>query len=286
MKNRQTIIGAHVSAAGGLENAPLAAAKLGLDCFQFFSRPPQGGRVAPITKEAAMKFKDACKSVGITEYYVHAPYVINLASGEERIRRNSIEILKTELERSAALGVAATMTHVGSAKDVGEERGVELVVEGIKEILAKHKGENLFLVEISAGAGSIIGDTFDEVAAIMGSIKDDRLLVCFDTAHAFASGYDLRDETAVNKTMDEFNRTVGLKRLYMSHCNDSQVDIGAHKDRHEHIGRGFIGEKGFRAMLASPAFRGLPLILETPHDDLLADDIALLKKLRSAAAKA
>lgn len=285
MKKKLTPIGAHVSAAGGLENAPLEAARLGLDCFQFFTRPPQGGRVAPIAKEAAAKFRATCESVGIGDCYVHAPYVINLASAEERIRRNSIEILKTELERSAALGVAATMMHVGSAKDVGEERGVALVIEGVKEILAAHKGKNLLLVEISAGAGSVIGDSFEEVAAIIDAVPDERLAVCFDTAHAFASGYDLRDEAAVKKTMAAFDRHVGLKKLFMSHCNDSKVDLEAHKDRHEHIGRGFIGEAGFRAMFASPAFRGLPMILETPHDDLLVEDIALLKKIRAATQK-
>ncbi len=274
-------IGAHVSAAGGLANAPKNAAALGAECFQFFSRPPQGGKVGPIKKEDAAAFRAACDAHGFDRWYVHAPYVINLASKEGRIRDTTIEIVRGELERGAILGAAAIMFHPGSAAGVGEDQGVALVIEGMKKILDGYRGATRLLVEISAGAGMVIGDTFEEVRAIIDGICDERVGVCFDTAHAFASGYDLRDRAAVDETMKKFDRIVGLDRLELSHCNDSKVGIGEKKDRHENIGAGKIGADGFRAIVGSPAFGDVNLILETPPDGAAAD-VALMKRLRDA----
>lgn len=271
--------GAHISAAGGLHNAPSNAAKLGLECFQFFSRPPQGGRVGRVGKEESLLFQRTCEKVGINECYIHAPYIINLASKEKRILDNSIEILRLELERASALGVTAMMAHVGSASGVGEEEGVRLVIDGVKKIIHGHDWKSRFLIEISAGAGMVIGDTFEEIAAILEGVGDDRVGVCFDTAHAFASGYDLRTTHAVDKTMRLFDEIVGLGRLLISHCNDSKVDLGERKDRHEHIGLGRIGENGFRAIVRSKAFKKVDLILETPPDGV-ALDLEKLRKFR------
>jgi len=279
---KKTLVGAHVSASGGLQNAPLNAAKLGLDCCQFFSRPPQGGRVAPVSKEQASLFQKSCEQAGISQCFIHAPYIINLASSEERIRRNSIEIIRTELERADALGVQAMMTHIGSATGVGEERGLELAIAGVREIAAAYDGPVKFLLEISAGAGMVIGDTFEEIGAIIKAVGDERLAVCFDTAHAFASGYDLRDATAVAETVKKFDKAIGTEKLFMSHVNDSKVELGTRKDRHEHIGQGHIGTAGFMAILASPAFAGKPLILETPDDEHRLSDVDLLKKWRDS----
>ncbi len=271
--------GAHVSASGGVSNAPLNAAALDLECFQFFSRPPQGSRVGPIPKDEIAKFRKACETSGFDKCYIHAPYIINLASKEERIRASSIEILRGELERGTLLGVTAMMFHPGSASGVGEEAGVKLVIGGIKKILKGYAGTARLLIEISAGAGMVMGDTFEEVGAMLDGVDNEMLGVCFDTAHAFASGYDLRDTEAVTKTMKAFDKAIGLKKLELSHCNDSKVDIGEHKDRHEHLGKGFIGKKGFEAIVTSKAFSNVNLILETPPDHV-AEDLAILKKLR------
>jgi len=273
--------GAHISASGGLYNGPLNAATLGLETFQFFSRPPQGGRVNPIKDEDAKKFLDICEEKGFDTWYIHAPYIINLASKEERIRKNSIEILKNELVRANTLKTRAIMFHPGSASGVGEEMGLKLVAEGMKEILKGYKGDTLFLIEISAGAGMVIGDAFEEVKTIMDDVAHEKVAVCFDTAHAFASGYDLRNKKSVEATMKQFDDTIGLENLIVSHCNDSKVDIGERKDRHEHLGKGFIGLDGFKSIVASPAFKNVDLILETPHDDLLPQDLTHLKKFRS-----
>ncbi|MEY4745000.1 MAG: hypothetical protein RL272_945, partial [Candidatus Parcubacteria bacterium] len=230
------LFGAHVSAAGGLSNVPKNAAELGLECFQFFSRPPQGGRVSPIAREEAAAFLAGCDANGFSTWYIHAPYVINLASKKARIRASSVEILRGELERGTMLKAAAVMFHPGSASGVGEEQGLALVIDGIKRILKGYKGSTRFLIEISAGAGMVIGDRFEEVRRMIDGVEDERIGVCFDTAHAFASGYDLRTPEAVAATMAEFDRVIGLPRLELSHCNDSKVGIGGRKDRHEHLG--------------------------------------------------
>jgi len=280
-------IGAHISAAGGLWNAPLNAGKFGLECFQFFSRPPQGGRVAPISDETAEKFLAACEEHGFTHYYIHAPYIVNLASKEERIRNSTIEIMRGELERGTALHAPGMMTHLGSASSIGDERkGIELTIEGLKRVLDGYDGTTQLLLEISAGAGMVMGDTFEELAEILAGVGDPKVGVCLDTAHMFASGYDLRTPEAVKKTMKEFDEVIGLDRLVISHFNDSKVDIGEHKDRHEHLGEGFIGKKGCEAIVASPTFKDVHLILETPHEntiETLGPDIEFVKRARKKA---
>lgn len=275
------LFGAHVSASGGLFNAPKNAAALGVECFQFFSRPPQGGKVGPIAKDAVKSFLDECEKHGFEKWYIHAPYVINLASKEARIRASSVEILRGELERGSLLKTQAMMFHPGSASGVGEEKGLELVIEGIKKILNDYGGSTRLLIEISAGAGMVMGDRFEEVRAMLDGANDDRIGVCFDTAHAFASGYDLRTAEAVAATMKKFDDVIGLDRLELSHCNDSKVALGERKDRHEHLGRGHIGTDGFAAIVASKAFENVNLILETPPEEV-DKDLAVLKRLRGA----
>lgn len=276
--------GAHVSAAGGLELAPERAGELNLEVFQFFSRPPQGGRVGPISQETAKKFRAACEKHGFDTCYVHAPFIINLASSEERIRSSSVDILRQELERSSRLGAKALMFHPGSAAKVGEAVGEKLVIAGVRNILKGYRGTARFLIEISAGAGAVVADRFEEVRRLLDGVNDDRLAVCFDTAHAFASGYDLRTAKAVKETMGEFDRVVGFDRLLLSHCNDSKVELGARKDRHEAIGRGHIGRAGFRALLAHPRFSKLDLILETEPEGW-KKDLNTLRSLRPSATK-
>ncbi len=274
------LIGAHVSAAGGLHNAPLNASKLGLECFQFFSRPPQGGQAKTITDEEAELFKKTCAENGFKEYYIHTPYVLNLASDKEEVRHRTCGIIRSDLDRASQLGVTAVITHLGSASKIGNpELGVQYVIEGMKEIIYDYDDVAIPLMEIAAGAGMIIGDTFEEMAAILAGIDDERVGICFDTAHAFASGYDLRAVESVKETLKQFDKIVGLDRLKLTHANDSKVELGEHKDRHEHIGQGYIGLEGFKALIAQPRFGKLNFILETPAEGL-NNDIKTLKKLR------
>ncbi len=271
--------GAHVSIAGGIQNAPLNAAALGCEVFQMFSRSPQGGPAPKLTPEAIDAFQKNCAEHKLSNWVIHAPYYINFASGEERTRKNTICIIREELERGTLLGARYIMFHPGSAKDVGQEQAMRYCIEGISRVLDGYSGTTQVLIEISAGAGMVMGDQFEEVAEMLAGVDQPDLGVCFDTAHAFASGYDLRDAAAVKKTFTLFDKTIGLKRLKMSHCNDSKVDLGEKRDRHEHLGKGFIGLGGFKALLAEKKLAHIDWYLETDPAGV-KEDLEKLKKLR------
>lgn len=276
-------IGAHVSIAGGIDQAPLNAKEAGCECFQFFSRSPRGGKAPGLTPKIVKSFKANCKKYNFTNYYIHTPYYINLASQNNRIRYGSINVIREELERGSVLGVKYIMTHLGSARDLPRKKALDQVVAGIKKILQGYKGQTVFLVEIAAGAGEIIGDSFDEIGTIINKVPyfvRDKLSVCFDTAHAFASGYDLRDKKTIDNTLKEFDQKIGLDKLKLIHGNDSKVDLGSHVDRHEHIGMGKIGKEGFRIILNHPKLKKLDLVIETPADGR-QNDIKVLKNLRN-----
>lgn len=278
--------GAHVSAAGGLWKAGKAGKELGCEVIQIFSRSPQTFAAKPITDEDAEKFKASMKENGIQDVYIHAPYIINLASGKNTTRFGSVKILRDELERGTQIGAKAIMFHPGSAKEVGREAGIEMVTKGLDRIMDGYEGSCQLLIEISAGAGEVMGDQFEEIAAfINGAERGKEIGVCFDTQHAFASGYDLRTKEAVDATFEAFDKIIGLKKLVASHCNDSKVEFDAHKDRHQHLGHGFIGVDAFKYIVEHPKLQHIDLILETPFDGeeekgSREEDIALLKKYR------
>jgi len=284
-------IGAHISAAYGVANAPLNAKEFGCECYQFFSRSPQGGLAKPLDESEIKKFKEYNKKFGFKNFYIHAPYFINLASTKNNVYHGSISVLHEELERGSVLGAKYLMTHLGSAKELGKKESLKKVIIGIEEILKDYHGSTEFLIEISAGAGEIIGDTFEEINLIIQNSKacleldsglkiQNSLGVCFDTAHAFESGYDLSSKSAVKKTFDEFDKIIGLKYLKLIHINDSKTALGSHIDRHEHLGFGKIGLEGFQAIVKEPRLKNIDLILETPTDKGIKKDIKLLKKLR------
>ncbi len=277
--------GAHVSIAGGIPNAPERAAERGCEVFQIFSRSPRGGNPPAITKEVVADFKTQCKEYAQSASYIHTPYFINFASEKARIKKGSVEIVRSELERASQLGVTAIMTHLGSAKDTTPEDAIVQTAEGIAQILKGYKGSAQLLLELSAGAGLVIGATFEDMAAII--TKAEKILkkknvvgVCMDTAHVFASGYDIRDKKAVQKTLKHFDETIGLNRLVLIHANDSMVELNAKKDRHEHIGKGKIGKAGFEALVTHPKLKHVDMIVETPTPEGMKKDIALLKKIR------
>ncbi len=278
--------GAHVSIAGGIFNAPLNAAKIGCETFQFFSRSPRGGAAPAINKEIKEKFINNCQEHGFSSYYIHTPYYINFASTNNRIRKGSIEIVRQELERGDQLAVTATMTHLGSAKDIDDSEIVQKVAEGLIQVLKGYNGKNQFLIEIAAGAGKIIGSTFEEIAAIIKTVEKKvkyKIGVCFDTAHAFASGYDLRDQKSVNETLRQFAQSIGRDRLVVVHINDSLVSLGERKDRHANIGKGKIGINGFKSLLCHKWMRDMDFVLETPWEteSTIKKDLNTLKRIRA-----
>jgi deoxyribonuclease IV len=278
-------IGCHVSIAKGLWNAPANAAALGCEAFQIFSRSPHGGPVAPITPDTVEKFQTAMKEYGFDEFVIHAPYIMNFGSANPRVYHGSVSILRGELERGSLIGASYVMFHPGSISS-NPDNGLKQAKEGFKKVLDGYEGSTKLLIENTAGAGQVLGDTFEELADLMKPLLKYKGFggVCYDTQHGFGSGYDLRSSEAVEKTFLEFDKFIGLKWLKMFQVNDSKVALGSHKDRHEHIEDGLIGKAGFTALLRFLKAKRLdiPLIFETNHDKVEAD-IKILKTLRDKA---
>ncbi len=277
------LFGAHISSAGGLENAPERASLIGCEVFQMFSRSPQIWKAPELKDETVELFNENMKKFNQKECYIHTSFLINLASVNNKIRHGSMNIIKEELERGSRLGAKYVMTHLGSYKDVDSDlEGPMMVVDALKKILDKEYFTEL-LIEISAGAGNIVGCTFEELAYFMEELKGYKVGICLDTAHMFASGYDLRNKKAVTKVFDDFDRIVGTKYLRMSHLNDSKVDIGERKDRHEDIGVGKIGIAGFEAIFSDKRLKDLSFVLETPGD--MEKDLRIIKEMRKKLVK-
>ncbi|MCK5412804.1 MAG: deoxyribonuclease IV [Candidatus Pacebacteria bacterium] len=279
--------GAHISIAGGIEKAPQRAHEIGCECFQIFSKSPHGGKSVEITEKVASDFQAEAKKYDLQNYYIHTPYYINLASANSRIYYGSISSIKEELQKADLLGAKAVVTHLGSAKDLGEKEAKEKLVAGLKKIFLQNDIEKNFnaklLLEITAGAGEIMGDNFEEIAyfikEVEKEIKKNKLGVCFDTAHAFASGYDLRNEKAVKNTFDKFDKIIGIERLGLVHLNDSMAKFDSHKDRHDNIGNGKIGIEGFEAILQDERLKSMDFILETPNNKA-GEELEILKELK------
>jgi deoxyribonuclease-4 len=271
--------GAHVGIAGGVHNAPRNAADIKCETFQMFTRSPQGGPAPTLTPTIVDAFLSGCGTHHLEDWVVHAPYYLNFASSEERIRQSSAKIVREDLGRASLLQSSYLMFHPGSAKGTDFKQAVDWCIEGLKKVLDGYDGQTKLLIEISAGAGEIIGDTFNEIAELIRGVGHPELGVCFDTAHAFASGYDLRDGKAVKETFDTFDKTIGLGRLKAIHCNDSKIELGGRRDRHDHLGKGFIGLDGFREIVKEPRLQNINLYLETEPEGV-ADDLAKLKSFR------
>lgn len=281
------LFGSHISAAGGVQNAPERAAVVGCEVFQFFSRPPQGGPGAKLTPVVVQLFKDNCKKFKQAESYIHAPYYINFASTVPRIRYGSIAVIREELERGTVLGVKYLMTHLGSTKQAGPKLGFQKTWRAIQRILDGYKGDCQLLLEGSSGAGDLVGGTFEELGELIKNIESSakykgKVGVCLDSCHMFAADYDLRTPKAVKKTLDEFGKKVGFKYLKLMHCNDSVGNLGDKKDRHEHLGQGQIGLAGFKALVQDKRLKNVNFILETPKDSPQDDlrNLDILKKFR------
>ena len=276
-------IGAHVSIAGGIWNAPQRAASAGCEVMQIFTRSPQGGAAPALTPEIIERFVAARAEFGMSDVYIHTPYYINLGSEKPQTVASSIRIIREELERGSMLGARYVMTHIGSAAEQDRSVVIRRVGESFAAILNDYAGSTQLLIEISAGAGSVLGCTFAEISQIMeyGNLK--RLEgfggICFDTCHAFASGYDYRSLDGLHKMLEEFDREIGLDLLKLTHVNDSKGACGDRKDRHDHIGLGQIGRDAMSHILSSTAFAKINWILETPEERRL-EDVQTLRTIR------
>ena len=270
-------IGCHVSIAGGVDKAPERAHDLGCEVMQIFSRSPQGGKSPELTLKSIQEFKILNSIFKIEEVYIHSPYYINFASAESRIRYGSVNAIREELERASLLGAKYVMTHLGSAKDLGEEEGRKKTIEMLIKTLEDYEGSTKLLLENSAGAGAIIGDDLAELGEIIKKVNSSAIAgICLDTQHSFASGYDWRD---FEKTIERIDREIGIKNIKLIHANDSLTECGSKKDRHAHIGEGLIGREAFEKIVDFAKENEIDLILETEHDKVV-EDIELLKSWR------
>ncbi len=260
-------LGIHISIGGGFDKAVKNLVKLGCNACQMFSRSPRGGKARALGEAEVKTFRQLCQNNDIDPVVVHIPYVLNLATSDHKMHDYAISMVKEDLYRADTLGAAYLVLHMGSHKGEGMEKGLAQVAEALKKSLSDYDGSTVVLLENTSGAGKEVGFTFEHLKWVLNELDSGKAGICFDTCHGFAAGYDLADEEKVKKTFDEMDRVVGLSRLKLIHANDSMYPLGSTKDRHAHIGKGFIGEAGFKAILKHEGLIDIPLILETPIDD-------------------
>ncbi len=266
-------VGFHVSIAGGISNSVDNAKKLGCTAFQIFSRNPRGWAAKPLAPDDVQLFKNKLAASGIEKnsVIVHMPYLPNLSGPDGEFYKKSVETLIGEIQRCSALGIPYLVIHLGSHMGKGQASGIDQLVKAIEA--AKTESAPMVLLENNAGQKNSIGGNFDELRMILDKLDDPkRFGVCVDTCHLFASGYDLRTNAEVDKTLEKFDNAIGLRELKFIHLNDSKGPLGSNLDRHEHIGLGSIGAEGLAAFLNHRAIRGLPVIMETPIDKKRGDE--------------
>jgi len=276
-------IGFHVSITGSIDLAVDRAKEAGCTAFQIFLKNPRGWAYKPLDEEEAERFVKKCEDWGYTAVLAHMPYLPNLASPNDETYKKSVNCLLEDLTRAGRLKIPYLVLHLGSHMGSGEEAGMQRVVKACRSALKAVNNKVMILLENTAGQKNSLGSRFKDLKRIMDEIGEQgRVGICFDTCHAFAAGYDLRTQKAVNETLSQLDKEVGLQHLKAVHLNDSVGDLGSHLDRHEHIGLGKIGEKGMKAILHTPEIRRLPIVMETPVDERRDDQGNLAKVLKLA----
>ena len=276
-------LGAHVSAEGGVQHAPARAAELDAVVLQLFTKQPSRWAEPTLDAEAAEAFASERRANGILLAGAHDSYLINLSSPDRRLRAMSVRSFEAELRRCALLGLDFLVTHPGNATDGDLAAGIERNAQGITTCLEAVEGDTRVLLELTAGSGTSVGGTFENLGAILEAIPEPnraRVGVCFDTCHAYSAGYDLVGD--YEGVWAGFEDVIGVERLGLIHLNDSKHPFGSHKDRHETLGKGTLGVEPFRRIMLDERLRDVPKILETPKgDDPVLSDRANLDLLRA-----
>jgi deoxyribonuclease-4 len=283
------LIGAHESISGGFEKSIHRAAEDECECVQIFTGPPGRWKVPPLDPNAIQAFKEAWSANGGIPIVVHGAYLINPASPDPDLWVRSLRALKEEFARCMALGIGQLIIHPGSHKETSVEDGLRRAAEMVQAVLEENESGPNILLENTAGSGSSVGYTFDQLATVRELAGfPDRVRFCLDTAHAFAAGYDMRDSKKVKSALAQIDGEAGLDNIRAVHLNDSMKEVGSRVDRHERIGEGHIGEKGFRAIVNEEVFANVPGILETqPQPDTegrYRPQVQLLKKFTEGSA--
>src|SRR5690242_19527049 len=273
-------IGFHAPIKGGLHSALLVAKDTGCDTVQLFSRNPRGWLAKPLVSSDAKLFRKTRKLTKISPVLIHCNYLVNLAAADEQLLLKSRASFREEIERALVLGVDYLVVHPGSARGACEADGIGLCAESLRAaVKGLRLGRLQILLENTAGQGECIGHRFEHLREIINACSKLPLGVCFDTAHAFTAGYDIREEDGLESLLQKIQRTVGLKRVHAIHFNDSRAAYNSRVDRHWHIGEGHIGQDALRRVAQHPKLGHCAFILETPYDDPRAD-IKNLEMLR------
>ena len=272
-------IGAHVSAAGGVENAPLRAAEIGAKAFALFTKNQKRWVSPPLKKDSIAAFKENLAASGIKPEHVlpHDSYLINLGNPDPEKRKRSLDAFIDEGKRAEQLGLSLLNFHPGShLKQLSEDECISLIAESI-DTAAGESDRVIFVLETTAGQGTNIGYTFEQIKAIIDASRyPGRLGVCIDTCHIFAAGYDIRTKESYDKTISAFDKIIGLSFLKGMHLNDAKSEFGSRVDRHASIGEGNIGSEAFRLIMTDPRLKDIPLILETPDPARWKKEISML----------
>jgi deoxyribonuclease-4 len=280
------LIGGHVSSAGGLARAVERAEAMGCETMQIFNQSPRAWRPTKYGADDFRAFRERIADSPVESVFIHAVYLINLASDDAEVRRKSLASLTHALCVGDAIEAGGVVFHPGSAKQGSQDKAMKKVGDAIKRALSNSDHCPL-LLENTAGAGGTIGRSLDELAGLVERAGgDDRVGVCLDSCHLLASGHDVRDPGELSKVVDACKRKLGLARLRCLHLNDSKTALGSNRDRHANLGAGELGDAGIRVFLAEPRFEGLPVLLEVPGPDGKGPDkqqIEKAKRLRAAA---
>ncbi len=275
-------IGAHVSTEGGVENAPLNAHKIGANAFALFMKNQRQWVAKPYTPESISAFKKNCETYGFTPHQIlpHDGYLINIGSPEPEMLEKSRAAFLDEIQRAEQLGLDRLNFHPGShLQKITEEECLKIIATSLNMTLDKTKGV-IAVLEITAGQGSNVGYSFEHLKFIIDRIEDkSRIGVCIDTAHSFSAGYDLKTPEGFEKTFRAFEEIIGFSYLCGMHLNDSKKEYGSRVDRHESLGTGTLGWDPFERIMKDPRFDNIPLILETPNEDIWTGEIAALRRM-------
>jgi deoxyribonuclease-4 len=278
-------VGMHVSIAGSIDRAVDNAVSMGCTAFQIFTRNPRGWIAKPLVAADVSNFKEKLAASKIDRFATaaHMPYLPNLSSPEDDSFTRSTSSLIDEIKRCSKLGVPYIVAHLGSHKGAGDKKGIEKLVKAFTKAAADTPEDVMILLENTAGQKNSVGSDFEQLASIISQLKPaKRFGICLDTCHVFAAGYDIRTEKNALETLEKFDRAIGFEHLKILHLNDSKGELGCNIDRHEHIGLGYIGEKGLAYVIRSINSKKIPIILETPIDER-RDDIGNLKKVKELA---
>jgi len=275
--------GFHISIAGGFSKVVERAKVRGCETIQFFSRNPRGWKYFPLNQKEVEEFQSSIQSSTLFPVFLHLPYLPNIASLASKFYKQSIDSITTDLERANQLEAQYLIIHIGHRLESSEDEAIEAVSRGINQALERVKNSVILLLENTAGQGTEIGNTFEQIKKIIDGVhQKGRMGVCLDTAHSFEAGYDLSKKEGIERTLQSFDQAIGLKRLHLLHLNDSKTPLGSRKDRHWHIGEGYIGVEGFRYLVNHPLLRHLPGIMEAPRKDTV-EDLKNMKVIRSLA---